>query len=260
MSSFFRAWYVFLALGFLTFVLVAFIGQPPFALSSSIALPTRMFHTIASNTRTIALSAADRRNVRLENNALSGQLDALETQNRQLEIELERLKDLLEVQETQSSGALLSAPVATVSSGNIIKELTLAKGSLLGVRENMPVTAPGGLVGIVTDVSARSSNVRAITDPQSRVGVTVRERGGQGIAVGMPGGLVRVVNYIEDEPIQVGDTIETSSRGGLFPRGMVLGTIVEIPSRDPNSLRIEFVVRPSVDVTTLLDVSLIEAK
>jgi rod shape-determining protein MreC len=184
----------------------------------------------------------------------------LETQKRQLEIEVERLKNLLEIQETQSTGAIMVASVASVSPGIIIKELILSSGALQGVKENMPVTALGGLVGIVTKVNARTSNVRTITDPQSRVGVTVREKGGQGIAVGVPGGRIRVINFIEDKPIQLGDTIETSSRGGLFPRGLTMGEIIEIPNRDPNSLRIEFVVAPSVDATTLLDVTLIEAQ
>lgn len=258
MSSFFRAWYVFLGLGFLTFVFVSFLGQPPFALSSAVALPTQLLYRSGMNLRTIALSAADRRNVRLENHELLLRIDSLEKAKRELEIEIERLSDLLEIKETQASGAALTAAVASTSPGSILKQINLARGEVHGVKLNMPVTSVGGLVGLVTDVTPRTAAVRTITDPQSRIGITVREHGGQGIAVGMPGGRIRVINFIEDEPIQLGDTVETSSRGGLFPRGLKLGTVVEIPERDPNKLRIEFIVMPAVDMTTLLDVTLIE--
>lgn len=258
MSSFFRAWYIFLALSFLSFVFVSFLGQAPLALSSAVALPTQLLYRSGMNLRAIALSAADRRNLRLENSYLKIQVDSLQKTTRALEIELERLSNLLEIKKTQAAGAALTAPVASSSPGAILKQLNLARGRLHGVKPNMPVTAIGGLVGLVTEVSDRTASVRTITDPQSRVGITVRARGGQGIAVGMPGGRIRVINFIEDKPIQLGDTVETSSRGGLFPRGLSLGTIVEIPPKDPNKMRMEFVLMPSVDITTLLDVTLIE--
>lgn len=260
MSSVLRAWYIFLVLGFISFVLVAFVGQTPYAISSAVAFPSKLFYRTGSNLRNIVLSATDRRQLRNENANLKRELGALETQKRLLEINVERLQNLLDIQATQSSGAVMSAPVASISPGAIIKELTLGRGTLHGVRKDMPVTAPAGLVGLVTAVTPRTSTVRTLTDPQSRVGITVEERGGQGIAVGMPGGRIRVVNFITENPLSIGDRIETSSRGGLFPRGLHIGTIIEIPAPNLNSLRTEFVVQPAVEVATLLDVTLIEAQ
>lgn len=258
MSSLLRAWYVFLGLGFLTFLLTAFLGRVPFQLSSGVALPTRIFFQVASNIRDTAISAADRRKAIAENEALEARVGNLETQNRALQIELERLRQLLSVRETQSPGAFLTAPVTGISISNLQGQLTLGRGSNDSVVKNAPVTVPAGLVGIVTEVTPRSSVVRTIVDPESKVGITVRGRGGQGIAVGEPGGGVRVINFIEDDTIEVDDIVETSSRGGLFPRGIVLGRVVEVPERDLNDLRIEFIVEPAVEVTTLSEVTLIE--
>jgi rod shape-determining protein MreC len=258
MSSLLRAWYIFLALGFLTFILTAFLGQVPFRLSSGVALPTQLFFRVASNIRDTAISAADRQTTLAENAALKESVGNLETTNRELQIELERLQQLLKVRETQSPGAFLTAPVTGISSSPVQRQLTIGRGSNSGVRVNTPVTVPAGLVGIITEATERNAVVRTIADPESKVGVTVRERGGQGIAVGEPGGSVRIINFIEDEPVEVGDMVETSSRGGLFPRGILLGKVSEIPKRDPNDLRIEFVVEPAVDVTTLSEVTLIE--
>ena len=90
------------------------------------------------------------------------------------------------------------------------------------------------------------------------MGVTVEGKGGQGIAIGEVGGLVRVIDYFVDEALEVGDRVETSSRGGLFPRGILVGEIIRVDPQDPNSLRQEFLVRPAVEVQNLLEVALIE--
>jgi rod shape-determining protein MreC len=258
MSSLLRAWYVFLALGFLTFLLTSFLGRVPFQLSSGVALPTRLFFQVASNIRDTAISASDRQTTLAENVVLKEQVGNLETTNRELQIEIERLQQLLKVRETQSPGAFLTAPVTGISSSSVQSQLTLGRGSNSNVVKNAPVTVPAGLVGIVTDVTARNSVVRTIADPESKVGVTVRGRGGQGIAVGEPGNRVRVINFIEDDSVEAGDIVETSSRGGLFPRGITLGKVIEAPERDPNDLRIEFVIEPAVEITTLSEVTLIE--
>jgi rod shape-determining protein MreC len=122
---------------------------------------------------------------------------------------------------------------------------------------NMPVTVPQGLVGLVTAVGSDSASVRLVSDIESRVGVTVRGRGGQGVAIGEVGGRVRVVNFIERDPVRVGDLVETSSYGGLFPRGVLLGEVVEVLPKDPNELRNAFILQPAVDFSTLLEVALI---
>jgi rod shape-determining protein MreC len=88
------------------------------------------------------------------------------------------------------------------------------------------------------------------------VGVTVEGKGGTGIAAGEVGGLVRVTRFNEAEALEVGDVVETSSIGGFFPRGVRVGVIESILEQDPNDLRRNFIVRPSVDFGTLLEVVL----
>ena len=236
----------------------AFIGRVPYVLTSAIAPPTQLFYRAGVSLRDAGTSVADRRDLRVENAALQTRLSEVQSRNRALELDLERLQELLSVRETQSSGAVLSAPVLEVSPSPLVRRVTLAKGSVAGVRPDMPATTSAGLVGVVTDVTARRAVVRAITDPESAVGVTLRGRGGQGVAVGIPGGLVRVTDFKEDVPVKVGDIVETNSRGGFFPRGITVGTVVEVPPRNPNSLRVQFTVRPAVDATLLTDVILLE--
>jgi len=161
------------------------------------------------------------------------------------------------VAQVQSPGVLAVAPVVGSDGGAALARLRIGLGADAGVGRNMPVTVPAGLVGIVTDVARASAVVRTVVDPQSRVGVTVRGKGGQGVAIGEVGGLVRVSRFMLDQPVAVGDVVETSSYGGLFPAGVSVGEVVEVLPPDPNDLRRTFIVRPSVELATLQQVTLL---
>lgn len=257
MSSFFRAWYAFLVLGLLTFVGTAFVGRAPTELSAAIGLPHQVPYRAGVTARNTLASITDRRALRQENSALRDALDQTRQTVRAQELEIARLSEVLAIREDQSPGVVDTAQVVGGSSGIAVDRLTLGAGRRDGVVPNMPVSVPAGLVGIVTDVSERRSVVRTVLDPEARVGVTVRGKGGQGVAVGEIGGLVRVARFVESEPVQVGDVVETSSYGGLFPRGVRVGVVTEVAPPDPNELRRTFLVEPFVDLSTLLEVALI---
>lgn len=258
MSDLLKAWYLFIVLGLVTFVLSAMVGPLPYPLSSTIAAPHQLLFRAGSNFRTFAVNLEQRRDVNQDIRDLKRRVAELEAENRQLEINLERYEQALNVRVFQAPGVVNTAPVIGVDPSPLLATITLGKGSSSDIRPFMPVTAPAGLVGLVTDITERNANVRLITDPASRVGVTVRDKGGQGIAIGEVGGLVRVIDYFLDEPLEVGDRVETSSRGGLFPRGILVGDIIRVEAPDPNSLRQEFLVRPAVEVQNLLEVALID--
>ncbi len=257
MPSLQRAWFTFLALGLLTLIASGLIGQPPASLTAVVALPHNLLHRVGANLRITAQTLADRTDLRQALSEAQAEIHQLERQNRELSLSVEQLTEVLQIQADQSPGVALTAQVTGVSSSSLLSRLTLGKGSADGVMVNMIATVPQGLVGMVVDVSGGSSVVRAVTDPQSRIGITVRGRGGQGVALGLPGGLIRVTDFIEAEPVQVGDLVETSSIGGLYPRGVMVGTVVEVPERDPNGLRRTFTVEPAIDMSTLLEVALI---
>ena len=257
MSSFFRAWYAFLALGLATFVGTAFIGRAPTTMSAAVALPHELPYRLGVSVRTALQSMVDRRDLRAGNEELRAALDELRATSRAQELEIARLREVLAIREDQSPGVIATAQVVGGSSGITVERLTLGIGAREGVSPNMPVSVPAGLVGIVTDVTERRSVVRTVLDPESRIGVTVRGKGGQGIAIGEIGGVVRVARFVESEPVEVGDIVETSSYGGLFPRGVRVGVVTDVMPPDPNELRRTFLAQPSVDLSTLLEVALI---
>lgn len=260
MSSLLRAWYITLALGLATFLVVAFVGRVPTDLTAAVALPHELLHRAGVNLRLTLASAVDRRELRDELARLQQRLDTVENERRQLELELERLNEVLVVRSAQAPAVWATAPVVGGDAGPDVSRLRVGLGTDAGVQRNMPVAVPAGLVGIVTEVASGSAVVRTVLDPQSRVGVTVRGRGGQGIAVGEVGGLVRVTRFIVDDPVTVGDVVETSSFGGLFPAGLLVGVVEQVLPPDPNELRRSFLVRPGVDLATVRDVVLLSAQ
>ncbi|HET8984672.1 MAG TPA: rod shape-determining protein MreC [Trueperaceae bacterium] len=257
MSSLLRAWYAFLALCLLTAALTAFVGRVPAELTAAVALPHDMLKRAGTNLRLTIDNLTDRRDLRAELERLTTTVATLEQEQRYLELEVQRLEQVLEVRRVQSPGVVATAPVIGGGVGPDVSRLIIGIGTSSGVQVGMPVTVPQGLVGIVTEVTANSAIVRTVVDPQSRVGVSVRDRGGQGVVVGDVADLLRVTRFIQSDDVQVGDLVETSSYGGLFPIGVLVGTVQEVLPPDPNDLRRSFLVRPSVDLATLREVVLL---
>lgn len=256
MASFFRAWYVFVGLGLLTFVTTAFIGMVPASVSSAVSLPHDLLANAGRNLRASLVSMTERADLRGDNAALRAALADSRAAERQLELRLQELETLLEVRRNHSPGAVLVAPVLGWNRSAALDTLTIGAGQRDGVTRGMPVSVPAGLVGIVVEVAPTRSVVRTLLDPQSRVGVSVRDKGGQGVAIGEVGDQVRVDRFIAEGQIAVGDVVETSSVGGLFPRGIAVGVVSEVLPQDPNELRRSFLVAPAVDLATLTDVVL----
>ncbi len=255
-----RAWFTFLVLGVVTLILTGLIGQAPAGLSAAVALPHNLPYAAGLNLRSSLDMLADRSDLRGRLTSTEILVRELEEDNRDLRLQVEQLAEVARIQADQSPGVALTAPVTGRSTSALLARLTLGKGASDGVMSNMVATVPQGLVGMVTEVSSGSAVVRSVTDPQSRVGVTVRGRGGQGVAVGLPDGNIRVTDFIEAEQVMPGDFVETSSLGGLYPRGVLVGTVVEVPPQDDNELRRTFVVRPAVELYTLLEVALISPR
>lgn len=257
MPSLLRAWYAFLVLGLFTVLFTAYVGSVPADVTAAIALPHELLHRAGTNLRLALENAVDRRDHRVLLAEVEAELAAQREAARQLELELSRYRDAANVAMTQSPGVVAVAPVVGGDGTADLSRLRVGLGASSGVARNMPVTVAGGLVGIVTDVARGSAVVRTVVDPQSRVGVRVRGKGGQSVAVGEVGGMIRVTRFILEQPVMVGDVVETSSYGGLFPTGISVGEVVAVLPPDPNDLRRTFLVRPSVELATLTQVVLL---
>lgn len=165
--------------------------------------------------------ALRRRVAELELDAIAGQ-DAVR--------ENERMKDLLGLAEPRPDLKYLDAEVVRGSSSNWTSDLTIDRGTLSGVETgDCVIDQYGHLIGVVTRADLNSSLVTTILDPTLSVGGRVA-RTDEDVLLGgdftlMQEGMTRLSFLPEDSRLVTGDQITTSGLGGLYPSGLVVGTV-----------------------------------
>ncbi|MGB9803618.1 rod shape-determining protein MreC [Desulfofundulus sp.] len=194
-------------------------------------------------------------------NELSEQVARLEGElNRATEyrLENERLKKLLDFKSgpaVDSGLEVAAAGVAGRDPGNWFSTITINKGRSNGIRENMTVITPRGLVGRVIATTDRTATVLLITDPRSAVSALVQETRTPGMVEGTAGsaGTLHMIHIPNDMPVRPGQTVVTSGMKSIFVRGIPIGEITSV-KRDPTGLFLEASVRPFVDFNRLEEV------
>ena len=164
-----------------------------------------------------------------ENERLRKRIQTLEIERNQwfeAEATNRRLQQLLEFRSHLPAGSVTASIIAN-SASTWFQSCLLDKGSDDRVRKGMAVVTPLGVVGQVVSVTARSAKVLLITDPNSGVDVLVQRTRARGIVSGSleNGPILKYVKRSED--IQVGDRLITSGLDGIFPKGMVVGTVIK---------------------------------
>jgi rod shape-determining protein MreC len=143
--------------------------------------------------------------------------------------ENERLRQLLSLSRRLRT-RYVAAEVLHQSQATDGRTLLLSVGSREGVSAFDPVVAPEGLVGVVLNVSDRSSIVMTWAHPEFRVSaftVTGNAAGVVAPSAGGEGGLeFRGVPYRDSVPI--GTLVLSSGLGGVYPKGIPVGTVTGV--------------------------------
>jgi rod shape-determining protein MreC len=176
----------------------------------------------------------DWKNVRAENRRLREEVQELRVQSLRVtetDDENRRLRRLLALQE-QLPLTTLSGEIIAREWGGWIRSLTVNRGRGDNVPRLTAVISPNGLIGRVVDVRPGASIVQVLTDPTSTVGAHVLRTRTPGIVEGDPRGTLRFKFMARDgASIQNGDVLVTAGQGGLFPRGIPIGTVRSIDNR-----------------------------
>lgn len=176
--------------------------------------------------------------------------------------ENERLRALLGYKQSKTQFDLVPARVIGRENATWTSMIVIDKGIADGVKDLMPVVTDKGLVGHVLEAGAISSKVQLILDPRSSVGAIVQrpESRVMGIVEGdiansqMP----KMVNIPMVADVIEGDMIITSGFGGVYPKGIIVGTVEELKNA-PGGLLKYAVVNTSVDFQRLEEVAVIVA-
>lgn len=124
-------------------------------------------------------------------------------------------------------------------------------GSQDGVAIGMPVVTGGSaMIGRIARVSPNLSYVQLINDPTSRVFAMLQQSRVTGVVEGTEEGTLVMTNILPDEVVDEGETLITSSIGGVLPRGLILGQLEEVVYQESELFQ-QAAVRPAVDFRRL---------
>jgi rod shape-determining protein MreC len=187
--------------------------------------------------------------------ALQDQNDELRQRVVELEearLENERLRNLvgfIEARELEAVGARVIGRPANAWEGVI----TIDRGSADGLEVGMPVLAPEGLLGQTVGVTDNSSKVRLITDQRSGVATLIQANRAEGVVNGSIDGALTMDYVSQEATVAVGDVVLTSGMGGVYPKGLLVGDVLDVQVNE-NDLYQHIVVRPSGQVEGIEEV------
>jgi rod shape-determining protein MreC len=200
------------------------------------------------------------RDVQGENEALRRQLAEAQIQLQELRALADRSRGLEQLLALRDRLNLETTAAEVIASGASTEfaTLTIDKGTRHGLRADMAVIAPGGVVGRIIVPSPRHAKVQLLIDRDAAAGALVQRTRAQGVLIGRPrpgaerDGMLRLEKVSETADIVEGDTIVTSGIEGIFPKCFVIGRVESIRKNGPAYE--EIIVRPAVDFSSLEEV------
>lgn len=197
-----------------------------------------------------------------ENEALKVRNSELETSLRELErikAENTTLQEYMNLTEKYEAYKTIPAYVINKDVSNFSSTLVLNVGSQDGIREKMTVIADKGLVGHVISVAEKTCKVQVIIDSASTVSCTITTTDQSIICKGtLENNQILRASYIPTgaELIQ-GDSVYTSGVGGIYQKGIIIGTVKEIITTSNITDRYA-IVEPAVDFSKVDTVLIID--
>ncbi|AGC67356.1 Rod shape-determining protein MreC [Thermoclostridium stercorarium subsp. stercorarium DSM 8532] len=203
------------------------------------------------------------RTAREENKELKKKLQQMEQELEnvyRLQKENENLRKLLDFKE-QFTQEIVGCNIIAKDSGNLFETFTIDRGSRDGISVNDPVINANGLVGRVAKVDLFTSKVVSIIDTESSVSARLSKSRDLVILRGdsqlRTQGLCRLDYIPPDVEVAVGDTVETSGLSSIYPKGIIIGEIVQIVKNE-GQFDYYAIVKPAVDFRRLEEVVVIK--
>lgn len=183
-------------------------------------------------------------------------------QNRYSEVLAEniRLRNLLKFKQGYTSYNMVGASVIERDYGGWTHTMVIDRGEDSGIKKYMPVIIPSGLVGFVSEVYMNSSRVQLLLDPRTTVGGIVQRPASRVVSMvsgnsGNPG-LLSFMSPPKESDVIKGDIIVTSGYGGVYPKGLVIGTVEQVDVDSEGGTQ-SAEIRPAADFAHMEEVFII---
>ena len=192
----------------------------------------------------------DLRHVRAQNADLQAQLDRLRLEQVSLAEDAgqaRRLQALLSFKERFISETVAAQVIGT-SGTEHSHLLYIDKGSGDGIKSDMAVITPRGIVGKVAKVFPGTSQVLEINDATAGAGVMLERSRLRGVLRGTASGIPEILHVMADEKIEVGEPVVSSGGDQIYPRGLPIGTVSSVGPDPEGGPFMSVRVKPSADL------------
>lgn len=197
-----------------------------------------------------------------ENEALKAEIEALkdkEYNEALLREQNEWLKDYINLHNEHPEFVLTDASVIAREAGNYSTVLTLNKGSVHGVKRNVPVITGDGLLGYISELGLDWCRVTTIIEPSSSIGVYTDRDGQLGVLEGdselKQNGRCRMSYIGAEGNVGIGDRVYTAGgKESIYPSGLLIGSVSSV---DIDEVTGEMVaeITPVIDFNSLESIS-----
>lgn len=206
-------------------------------------------------------SLGELEDLRAENAELSSQLEFAQSENEQasaIASENRRLAELLELQKSWGAMDTVAAQVFSRSGSNFRWAVSIDKGRADGLRPDMAVVAPEGLVGKILRVQEHTATVLLLIDPEGAAAARLTDKTYIGTVKGNGGSENLSLDFIGTRrDVNLYDEVVTAGYdGGIFPPGIPIGVVVNVGG-ESSDLDQDIHVEPYVDFIADLDYVLV---
>ena len=194
------------------------------------------------------------RHLKTENDALKRDLAAAQIEAQEQRALASRARALEKLLELRDSTSLQTTAAEIIGASAIqdFRTVTIDKGARDGLRPDMAVIAPAGVVGRIVIPSARSAKVQLLVDRNAAAGAIIERTRAQGVVVGAGGERLEMDYVSEAYDVVAGDVVVTSGIDGIYPKGFVIGHIESVARSGGAYKRIT--VKPAVDFNGIEEV------
>ena len=201
----------------------------------------------------------DLHDVRKQNHDLQEQIDRMKLEQARLREDAERAHrlEVLLAFKQRFIGETVAAQVIGTSGSEMSRVIYIDRGSRDGMKANMPVITPDGIVGKIKEVYRLSSQVLLINDRESGAGVILVNARLQGVLRGRGLGETQINDVMSDESVQPGEQIVTSGGDQIYPKGLPVGTVTSAIADHESEPFLRIKVKPAANLDRLEEVLVI---
>jgi rod shape-determining protein MreC len=194
------------------------------------------------------------RQLKSQNDELTRRLEEAQIALQQQRALADRTRNLERLLELRDTSKLNTLAVEIIAAGAMpdFRTLTIDKGTREGVRADMAVIAPAGVVGRVVMPTSRAAKVQLLIDRNAAAGALVERSRAQGVVTGGGDNRLRMDYVSEVADVIVGDLVVTSGIDGIYPKGYVIGQVESVEKSGTSYKTIT--IKPAVDFTSLEEV------